>query len=131
MDYRFQHGQGDELKVFFFAEDGSYISGWSRAGQATHAHPERTETENLYDRLVEVDEQLPLSYTVPLTLQEHLDKFEDEPDRRYEFQLAGRDMVITDMYTEAEYPIQLFTNCCSSKNHGLYLSNIKYKYGAI
>ena len=64
VDYRFQHGQGDELKVFFFAEDGSYVSGWSRAGQSTHAHPDRTETGNLYDRLVEVDELLPASFAV-------------------------------------------------------------------
>ena len=68
MDYRFQHGQGDELKVFSFAEDGSYVSGWARAGQATHFQPDRTETDNLYERLVEVDELLPSSFVVPLTL---------------------------------------------------------------
>lgn len=92
VDYRFQHGQGDELKVFFFAEDGTYVSGWSRAGQTTHAHPDRTETDNLYDRLVEVDELLPSSFTVPLTLEEQLAILEGEPDRAYEFQLAGRDI---------------------------------------
>ena len=94
VDYRFQHGQGDELKVFFFAEDGSYVSGWSRAGQATHAHPERTETENLYDRLVEVDELLPSSFTVPLTLEEHLGIFEERGGSPYGFQIADRDMLV-------------------------------------
>ena len=89
VDYRFQHGQGDELKVFFFAEDGSYVYGWSRAGQSTHAHPDRTETDNLYDRLVEVDELLPSSHTITLTLEEHLDVLEENPY----FQIAGRDMV--------------------------------------
>ena len=93
VDFRFQHGQGDELKVFFFAEDGSYVSGWSRAGQATHAHPERTETDNLYDRLVEVDELLPSSSVTPLTLKAHLDRLDEEVDGEYEFQMAGRDMV--------------------------------------
>ena len=90
--YRFQYGHGDQLKVFFFAEDGSYVSGWSRAGQTTHAHPDKTETENLYDRLVEVDEQLPSSFTVPFALEEHLDILGEDPDGEYEFQIAGRDM---------------------------------------
>ena len=95
MDYRFQHGQGDELKVFFFAQDGSYVSGWSRAGQATHAHPDRTETDNLYDRLVEVDELLPASFAVPLTLEEHLGIFEARGGIPYGFQIAGRDMLVS------------------------------------
>ena len=68
VDHRFQHGQGDELKVFCFAEDGSYVSGWARPGQATHFHPDRTEMDNLYEPLVEVDELLPSSFVVPLTL---------------------------------------------------------------
>ena len=95
VDYRFQHGQGDELKVFFFAEDGSYVSGWSRAGQSTHAHPDRTETGNLYDRLVEVDELLPASFAVPLTLEQHLDIFEQGGGSPYGFQMAGRDMLVS------------------------------------
>ena len=95
VDYRFQHGQGDELKVFFFAEDGSYVSGWSRAGQSTHAHPDRTETGNLYDRLVEVDELLPASFAVPLTLEQHLDIFEQGGGSPYGFQIAGRDMRVS------------------------------------
>ena len=107
VDYRFQHGQDDQLKVFFFAEDGSYVSGWSRAGQATHAHLDRTETDNLYDRLVEVDELLPSSFVVPLTLEEHLEKLGEEADFRYEFQMAGRDMVL--QYNGGSYhPIRLF-----------------------
>ena len=107
VDYRFQHGQGDQLKVFFFAEDGSYVSGWSRAGQATHAHPDRTETDNLYDRLVEVDELLPSSFVVPLTLEEHLEKLREEADFRYEFQMAGRDMLLG-YYGRGDHPIRLF-----------------------
>ena len=108
VDYRFQHGQGDQLKVFFFAEDGSYMSGWSRAGQTTHAHPDRTETDNLHDRLVEVDELLPSAFVVPLTLEEHLEKLEKEEDGVYEFQMAGRDMRVSDMYGRPDHPIRLF-----------------------
>ena len=107
VDYRVEHGQGDQLKVFFFAEDGSYVSGWSRAGQATHAHPDRTETDNLYDRLVEVDELLPSSFVVPLTLEEHLEKLEEEADGLYEFQMAGRDMR-AGYYGGGYHPIRLF-----------------------
>ena len=95
VDYRFEYGQGDQLKVFFFAEDGSYISGWSRAGGKTHAHPDRTETDNLYGRLAEVDELLPSSFVVPLTLEEHLEKLEAGPGGEYGFQIAGRDMLAT------------------------------------
>ena len=106
VDYRFQHGQGDELKVFFFAEDGSYVSGWSRAGQTTYAHPDRTETDNLYDRLVEVDELLPASFVVPLTLEQHLDIFEQRGGSPYGFQIAGRDMHVTEFpVDEYEYSI--------------------------
>ena len=109
VDYRFQHGQGDELKVFFFAQDGSYVSGWSRAGQTTHAHPERTETENLYDRLVAVDELLPSSFVVPVTLEEHLEKLEKGEDREHKFQIAGRDM-FAGYYGGGDHPIRLFTD---------------------
>ena len=109
VDYRFQYGQGDQLKVFFFAEDGTYVSGWSRAGQATHAHPDRTETDNLYDRLVEVDELLPSSFVAPLTLEAHLEKLEDEADGEYEFQIAGRDMV-AGYYGGGDRPIRLVTD---------------------
>ena len=107
VDYRFEHGQGAQLKVFFFAEDGSYVSGWSRAGQATHPYPDRTATDNLYDRLVEVDELLPSSFVVPLTLDEHLEKLEEE-DGVYEFQMAGRDMRVSDKYGGPDHPIRLF-----------------------
>ena len=109
VDYRVEHGQGDQLKVFFFAEDGSYVSGWSRAGQATHTHPDRTETDNLYDRLVEVDELLPSSFVVPLTLEEHLEKLEGEADGLYEFQMAGRDMR-AGYFGGGDHPIRLFTD---------------------
>lgn len=109
VDYRFQHGQGDELKVFFFAEDGSYVSGWSRAGQATYAHQERTETDNLYDRLVEVDELLPASFAVPLTLEEHLGIFEDRGGSPYGFQIAGRDMLVV-MAGGSEYEYVISTD---------------------
>ena len=103
VDYRFQHGQGDELKVFFFAEDGSQVSGWSRAGQATQFHPDRTETDNLYERLVEVDQQLPLSYVQPLTLEDHLEIFEADFDGHYDFQIAGRDMQLMRYGQELNY----------------------------
>lgn len=109
VDYRFEHGQGQEFKVFFFAEDGSYVSGWSRAGQATHAHPERTETENLYDRLVEVDELLPSSFTVPLTLEEHLGIFEERGGSPYGFQIAGRDMLVV-LHGGSEYEYIITTD---------------------
>ncbi len=109
VDYRFQHGQGDQLKVFFFAEDGTYVSGWSRAGQATHAHPDRTETDNLYDRLVEVDELLPASFEVPLTLEEHLDKLEKEGGVYYAFQMAGKDM-LAGYFGGPAHPMRLFTD---------------------
>ena len=109
VDYRFQHGQGHELKVFLFAEDGSYVSGWSRAGQTTHAHPDRTETDNLYDRLVEVDELLPESFAVPLTLEQHLDIFQERGGSRYGFQIAGRDMLVV-MHGGSEYEYTLRTD---------------------
>ena len=93
VDYRFDHGSGDDRKAFFFAEDGSHVFGWSKTGggQSYH-HPDKTETDSLYDRLVEVDEKLPSSYAVPLTLDGHLDILDDDPGGRYDFQLAGRDM---------------------------------------
>ena len=109
VDYRFQHGQGDELKVFFFAQDGSYVSGWSRAGQATHAHPERTETGNLYGRLMEVDELLPSSFAVPLTLEQHLEIFEQGGGSPYGFQIAGRDMRVA-LYGGSEYEYIISTD---------------------
>ena len=109
VDYRFEYGQGDQLKVFFFAEDGSYISGWSRAGSKTHAHPDRTETDNLYDRLVEVDELLPSSFVVPLTLEEHLEKLEEGPGGEYGFQIAGRDM-LANYSGSYEYEYNVFTD---------------------
>ena len=99
VDYRFDYGQGDQLKVFVFAEDGSYVTGWSRAGQKTFVHPDRTETDNLYQRLQEVDELLPSSYAAPLTLEDHLDIIQEKESASYEtlihgFQIAGRDMLV-------------------------------------
>ena len=72
-----------------FSLNGSHAK--TGGGQSYH-HPDKTETDSLYDRLVEVDEKLPSSYAVPLTLDGHLDILDDDPGGRYDFQLAGRDM---------------------------------------
>ena len=110
VDYRFDHGSGDDRKAFFFAEDGSHVFGWSKTGggQSYH-HPDKTETDSLYDRLVEVDEKLPLSHEVPLTLEEHLAKLEDDPDGLYGFQIADRDMLAS-LSENSAYDYQLITD---------------------
>ena len=121
VDYRFEYGQGQEFKVFFFAEDGSYVSGWSRAGQKTHAHPDRTETDNLYERLAEVDELLPSSLATPLTLEGHLEILNDDQDGVYEFRFAGRDMAAV-LTPNLVTDYLLFT-------HIDFVNDIPYSYG--